>query len=217
MGLNKYKTVNDFGEAEIVEKKSRFIANVAPVKTEEEAQTFIEGVKKKHYNARHNCYAYIVGENSEHQKFSDDGEPGGTAGRPIFDVLKGEELTNTVVVVTRYFGGILLGTGGLVRAYSKSAKEGVITAEIVEMVLLREVSVVCDYSLLGKIQYEVAQEGHILKDTIYTDSVEMIIMCEEDKAEKFINKIVNSTNTMAQCSLKEQFFAKIIDGKIVEW
>lgn len=216
MGLNKYKTVNDFGEAEIVEKKSRFIANVAPVKTEEEAQTFIEGVKKKHYNARHNCYAYIVGENSEHQKFSDDGEPGGTAGRPIFDVLKGEELTNTVVVVTRYFGGILLGTGGLVRAYSKSAKEGVITAEIVEMVLLREVSVVCDYSLLGKIQYEVAQEGHILKDTIYTDSVEMIIMCEEDKAEKFINKIVNSTNTMAQCSLKEQFFAKIIDGKIVE-
>lgn len=216
MSLDKYKTVNDFGQAEIIEKKSRFIANVAPVKTEEEAQAFVEKIKKEHYNARHNCYAYIVGENSEYQKFSDDGEPGGTAGRPIFDVLKGEELTNTVVVVTRYFGGILLGTGGLVRAYSKSAKEGVLAAEIAEMLLLREVRVECDYSLLGKVQYEIAQEGHILKDTLYTDKVELIVMCLEEKAQAFADRIENVTNTLAKCTLKDQFFAKVVDGKIIE-
>lgn len=216
MGKGKYRTVNGFGTAEITEKKSRFIANAANVTTEEEARCFIESIKKKYYDARHNCYAYIIGENSECQKFSDDGEPGGTAGRPMFDVLKGEELTNTVVVVTRYFGGILLGTGGLVRAYGKSAKEGIKAAGIAEMTLLREVRVKCGYPMSGKIQYEISSTGFILKDTIYTDKVEFIVMCAEDSTDGFIANITDKTGAAAQCSRGDVFFAKVVDGKIIE-
>ena len=123
--LKQYKTVLRGGEGEIVEKKSRFIATVIPIKDEQEAIAFIESMKKKYWNATHNCYAYVLGERFEIQRFSDDGEPGGTAGKPMLDVLLGEEIHNTAVVVTRYFGGTLLGTGGLVRAYSKATQEAV--------------------------------------------------------------------------------------------
>ena len=122
--LSKFHTVYEGGEAEIIEKKSRFIATVLPVTCEEEALEFIESMKKKYWNATHNCYAYVIGERFETQRCSDDGEPQGTAGKPMLDVLLGEEIHNTAVVVTRYFGGTLLGTGGLVRAYSGAVKAG---------------------------------------------------------------------------------------------
>ena len=123
--LEEYRTVYEGGRGEIVEKKSRFIATVRPVKKEEEALAFIEEMRKKYWDATHNCFAYVIGERREIMRCSDDGEPGGTAGKPMLDVLLGEKLYNTAVVVTRYFGGTLLGTGGLVRAYSKAAQEGI--------------------------------------------------------------------------------------------
>ena len=120
---NEYKTVKDIGIAEIVEKRSRFIASVRPVSSEEDALEYLNMLKQKYWDARHNVYAYIIRENNI-MRYSDDGEPSGTAGVPVLDILKREELTDVIVVVTRYFGGILLGTGGLVHAYSKAAKEG---------------------------------------------------------------------------------------------
>ena len=142
---NSYKTINQQAQAEIVEKKSRFIANVLPVSSEEEAINFINKIKKQYYDARHNCFAYIIGGNIPIIRFSDDGEPSGTAGKPILDVLLGENLENVVIVVTRYFGGTLLGTGGLVRAYGKSAKEGILLGKIVEMDTYTKFFISVDY------------------------------------------------------------------------
>ena len=133
--LSQYKTVYCGGEAEIIEKKSRFIATVRPVKSEEEAIAFIESMKKKYWNATHNCSAYVIGEHFQIQRCSDDGEPSGTAGKPMLDVLLGEEIHDVVVVVTRYFGGTLLGTGGLVRAYSSSTKEGLLASKVKESLI----------------------------------------------------------------------------------
>ena len=124
MDVQKYKILYKEGEAEISEKKSRFIAHIAPAQTEEEAQAFIEKIKKQYWDARHNCYAYIIGDKGQIQRFSDDGEPQGTAGKPILDIIAATGLVNCLIIVTRYFGGVLLGTGGLIRAYQASAKAG---------------------------------------------------------------------------------------------
>ena len=150
--LKKYKTILAQAEAEIVEKKSRFIATVRPVKTEEEARSFIEELKKKYWDATHNVFAYQIGERNEIQRFSDDGEPQGTAGMPVLNVLKGEDVKDTAIVVTRYFGGTLLGTGGLVRAYGKAAKEGLLTAGIAELVLYSRYFVTVDYTDSGTVR-----------------------------------------------------------------
>ena len=146
----EYRTVYEGGEGEVVEKKSRFIASVRPVSTEEEALAFIETIRKKHWNASHNCFAYVIGERSELARYSDDGEPGGTAGKPMLDVLKGEALCNTAVVVTRYFGGTLLGTGGLVRAYSQAVKEGLASSVIITKIRGVKLKIATDYTGLGK-------------------------------------------------------------------
>ena len=151
--LEKYKTVYEGGEGEIVEKKSRFIATVRPIQTEEEALAFIEEMKKKYWDARHNCYVYSVGKNREYTRCSDDGEPSGTAGRPMLDVILGEDIYNVAAVVTRYFGGILLGTGGLVRAYSRSLQEGLAASTVIEKTYGISMEVVTDYTGIGKIQY----------------------------------------------------------------
>lgn len=187
--LKKYKTILEQAEAEIVEKKSRFIATVRPVKSEDEARAFIEEMKKKYWNATHNVFAYQIGERNELQRFSDDGEPQGTAGMPVLTVLKGEDIKDTAIVVTRYFGGTLLGTGGLVRAYGKAAKEGLLAAGIAELVLYRKYSVVAAYPDAGKVQYEILQGGHPLFDTIYTEQVEYIVLVEIDEAESFEKKM----------------------------
>ena len=146
------------GQGELIEKKSRFIATVRPVETEEEAVTFINETKKKYWDARHNCSAFVIGKNQELTRCSDDGEPAGTAGRPMLDVLLKEGIHNTAVVITRYFGGVLLGTGGLVRAYQGAVQKGLDAAVIIEKFEGQILLITTDYTGLGKIQYLLAQE-----------------------------------------------------------
>ena len=159
-----YKTVYGKGSAEIVEKKSRFIASVAPVSTEEEAIAFVNDIKAKYRDARHNVYAYVVKENNI-SRFTDDGEPSGTAGAPVLDVLLKEGITDAAIVVTRYFGGTLLGTGGLVRAYGKAAKDGVLNAKICEKIYCHELLITTPYDLHGKIKYIVDNGDYIEGET----------------------------------------------------
>ncbi|MBR1444073.1 MAG: YigZ family protein [Firmicutes bacterium] len=199
----RFRTAADRGEAEIVEKKSRFIACVFPVESEEEAQSMIESIRKKHHSARHNCYAYQIGTKNEIQKASDDGEPSGTAGKPILEVLTGENVKNTLIVVTRYFGGILLGTGGLVRAYGKSAKAGLENAGITEKVLCQKIRITADYTLLGKIQYEVGKRNMITEDTVYTDKAELTVLSEYAEADGFIKAVTEVTAAAAMCKKEE--------------
>ena len=196
--LEKFKTILNEGQAEMVEKKSRFIATVRPVQNEDEARNFIEEIKKRYWDARHNVFAYQIGERNEIQRFSDDGEPQGTAGMPILDVLKGEDIKNTAIVVTRYFGGTLLGTGGLVRAYGRTAKEGILNAGIADISLYNEFSIITDYNLSGKIQYEIMQNEYTLRDTIYSDKVEFVVFIEASKSETFKNNIINITNAAVE-------------------
>ncbi|MCI1930424.1 MAG: YigZ family protein [Clostridia bacterium] len=196
--LEDFKTIFKSGTAEIVEKKSRFIANVMPAKTEDEAKAFIDAVKKKYYDARHNVFAYQIGEKNELQRYSDDGEPQGTAGMPILTVLNGEDVKNAVIVVTRYFGGTLLGTGGLVRAYTKSAKEGLNNAGIYNVKSYSRFSVTVDYSLNGKVQFEVIKAGYIIEDTLFLDKVKFIILTPIMSSEKFVNLITEITNGKAE-------------------
>ena len=196
--LEKYKTVYVGREGEIVEKKSRFIATVRPVKTEEEAIAFIESVKKQYWDARHNCFAYVIGERSQIQRCSDDGEPGGTAGKPMLDVLLGEELHDTAVVVTRYFGGTLLGTGGLVRAYQGAAKAGLNASTIIEKCLGRKWKIGTDYTGLGKIQYILGQRGLSVLDTCYTEKVELTVLIPTEIEGSVKSEIVEGTNGQAE-------------------
>lgn len=189
--LEKYKTIMREGKGEIIEKKSRFIATVRPVKTEEEAKEFIEEMKRSYRDATHNVSAYQIGERNELQRFSDDGEPQGTAGMPILSVLSGEDIKNTAVVVTRYFGGTLLGTGGLVRAYSKAAKIGLLEAGIVELVLYAKYEIVTAYSTSGKVQYELMQGGYVILDTIYTDLVVFLVLVAVGEVSTFEKKMVD--------------------------
>lgn len=212
--LEKYKTLLKRGEAELIEKKSRFIATACPVNCEEEAQAFIEEMRKKYWDATHNVFAYQVGENNPIQRFSDDGEPGGTAGMPILDVLKGEDIKNAVVVVTRYFGGTLLGKGGLVRAYGHSAKQGLIAAGIIEKILYQYYEISCDYNLSGKIQYEALKNEYVIKDTIYTDKVTFTILVEPQNCKTFENLITEITNAKAEITQKQSSYAMWLDGKI---
>ena len=191
--MDKYVTVKAFGQAEIVEKKSRFIANVKPITSEDDAVAYIEEIKKKYRDARHNCYAYQLGDKNQIQRYSDDGEPGGTAGMPILDVLRGKDIKNTIIVVTRYFGGTLLGTGGLVRAYSLSAREGIAVAGLIERIPHIKQHFIVDYTLSGKVQYEILNGGHILEDTIYTDKVEFVVLSEVNMSNKLVENIINIT------------------------
>lgn len=156
--LESKKTVYLAGEGEIIEKKSRFIATVRIVHSEEEAVQFIESMKKKYWDATHNCSAYVIGERKELMRCSDDGEPQGTAGRPMLDVLLGEDIYDVAVVVTRYFGGTLLGTGGLVRAYSRAVQEGLAQSIIIEQKYGVLLEVLTDYNGIGKLQYLFGQE-----------------------------------------------------------
>lgn len=211
--IKKYKTVKQRAQIELSEKKSRFIATVMPVKNQEEVDAFINELKKEYWNASHNCYAYQIGERDEIQRFSDDGEPQGTAGKPILEVLKGEELRDTAIVVTRYFGGTLLGTGGLVRAYGRSAKEGVLAAGIVQRILMRRYIITIPYTLVGKIQYLIAERGYIIEDEIYTDEVTLHVLVEEDDCEAFEKQITEHTSGEAAIQ-KENTLYKQIDLEI---
>lgn len=210
--LNQYKTVLQEAEAEIIEKKSKFIATVRPVKNEEEAQSFIEEMRKKYWDATHNVFAYQIGERNQIQRFSDDGEPSGTAGLPVLDVLRGEDVKNVAIVVTRYFGGTLLGTGGLVRAYGRAAKEGLLKAGVIEKKLYSRFHVITDYSWLGKVQYEILQGGHVIEDTIYTDKIKLIVLVEEENKESFSKRIIEKTNAQAEVSEVSMVYGAWNDG-----
>ena len=212
--LEKYKTVYKGGEGEIVEKKSRFIATVRPVKTEEEALAFIEEMKKKYWDARHNCYVYSVGKNREYTRCSDDGEPSGTAGRPMLDVILGEDIYNVAAVVTRYFGGVLLGTGGLVRAYSKSLQEGLAASTIIEKTYGISMEVITDYTGIGKIQYIAGEQKLPVLDSEYTDRVVLHLLVPSDQISYVEKTITEGTNGRAKMKKDKDLYYAVIDGEV---
>jgi uncharacterized YigZ family protein len=186
--------VKGYGENEINIERSRFIAYVNRAETEEEAQAFIADIKKKHWDANHNCSAYMIGENNLIQKANDDGEPSGTAGVPMLEVLKKRDLKDTVVVVTRYFGGIKLGAGGLIRAYGKSVSEGLNATGVVERKLMRIMKTKIDYTWLGKVENEVRSSHFELKNIHYLDAVEVEVYVEEAAKDPFIEWMTELTN-----------------------
>lgn len=213
---DSYKTVYLGGEEEIERKKSRFIAAVEHVESEEEALVFIEGIRKKHWSARHNCFAYIIGTGSSPlMRCSDDGEPQGTAGRPMLDVLIGSEICNIVVVVTRYFGGTLLGTGGLVRAYSDAVKEGIEGSMIIERIRAVKTKISCDYSWVGKIQYIAGSEKIRILDSDYGESVEFTMLIPCGMTEQFHNKIIQATNGQVTPVEGDECFYAEADGECI--
>lgn len=189
-----YQIVYRGGQAEIVEKKSRFIATVVPAQTEEEALEFIEAMRKKYWNATHNCFAYIVGGEQPLQRCSDDGEPSGTAGRPMLEVLAGAGLHNVAVVVTRYFGGTLLGTGGLIRAYSLAVQQGLASSEIITRISGVKLKITAEYTELGKIQYLLGQRGYGAGDAVYTEKVELTLLIPEAEASSLEEELTEETS-----------------------
>lgn len=193
--LEQYKTIAQDSQTMIIEKKSKFIATVYKVNSPEEAEAYLVQLRKKYYDATHNCFAYQIGEKNEFQKASDDGEPQGTAGKPILEVLKGEEVKNTLICVTRYFGGTLLGTGGLVRAYGKAAKEGLLAAGIIEKRKIYLYYLTMPYTLSGKVQYLLGEKGYVIRTSTYLEEVQFeveVLVKESDSFEKWLNEKTNA-------------------------
>lgn len=213
--LEIYKTVLEGGVGEITEKKSRFIATVRPVKSEEEALAFLEETKKKYWDARHNCFVYSVGLNREYTRCSDDGEPSGTAGRPMLDVILGEDIYNVAVVVTRYFGGVLLGTGGLVRAYSKAVQEGLEASRIIEKRHGIALKVTTDYTGIGKIQYIAGERNIPILNSEYTDKVVLELLIPSEDVEGVQKAITESTNGRARMEKGRELYFAVLDGEVL--
>ena len=213
--MSTYKTLHEFGMDEVIIDKSTFIGYAKPIKSEEEAIEFVNEIKKKHKDATHNVWAYTVGKSMNIQRYSDDGEPQGTAGIPTLEVIKKEDLKDVVVVVTRYFGGIKLGAGGLVRAYTKGAKIGIEAAKVIEKVLYKPVSIKIDYNQLGKVQNEIMNMGYFIKDTVYEDNVEIIVYSRVSEVENITSKIIDITSATAQINIGEEFYLSEQNGQII--
>ncbi|MEQ6854566.1 YigZ family protein [Lysinibacillus capsici] len=205
-----YLTVKGYGESEIVISKSRFLTYIERAETEEDAISFIDGIKKLHHNATHNCSAYIIGEHDHIQKANDDGEPSGTAGVPMLEVLKKQGLKDTVVVVTRYFGGIKLGGGGLIRAYGKATTEGLTAAQIVERKLHHFMKVAIDYTWLGKVENEIRSSSYSLEEIRYLEGVEIIVSVLKEEEEQFRSWITEMTNGQATIIFEDAQFVEFI-------
>lgn len=203
------------GRGEYVEKKSRFIAHVFPIESEEDALTRISGIKKKHYDARHNCFAYVLGEKNETERYSDDGEPSGTAGRPMLDVLAGQGIRDAAAVVTRYFGGTLLGTGGLVRAYSMAVKEALKDCVCVERRRGVKFRVRTDYNDMGKIQYLARTMELAELDISYAEAVELVLLVPGELADKAEKEIAEKTAGKARVEREEQVYYGVAEGETV--
>lgn len=210
-----YKTIYEGRSAEIEEKKSRFIAHVKGVESEEEASAFINEIKKKYWDARHNCSAFVIGEHREIMRSSDDGEPSGTAGKPILEVILGEKLTNTAIVVTRYFGGTLLGTGGLIRAYTQAAQEGLLASDIIEKKAGRRLSLRMDYTLEGKVRYYFAENNIVLEEPIYSEKVDLHIIVDELLKEGIIKDLVELSGGKIEIEEMENLFFSETGGKVI--
>jgi len=213
--VERYKILWEGGQGELTEKKSRFIAITKPVESEEEALAFIESVRKKYWDARHHCFAYCIGDRNQIQRCSDDGEPSQTAGRPMLDVLLGEDVHNICVVVTRYFGGTLLGTGGLVRAYSGATQEGLKNSRVMEKRLGKRLDIVTDYNGIGKIQYILAQRKMTVLDTQYTDKVETAVMVPFEELGSLKAEITEGTGGRARMTEGKETYYGILDGEVV--
>ncbi|MBP1927096.1 putative YigZ family protein [Sedimentibacter acidaminivorans] len=214
--MSLYKSIHKYGRDEIIINKSRFICSVLPISSEEEAIDFIEKIKKEFKEATHNVYAYVIGQNSNVQRFTDDGEPSGTAGMPVLNVINQENLKNVVVVVTRYFGGVLLGAGGLARAYSKSAKTGLEKGLIVDKSLYHEISATIEYTMLGKIENELTKNNFIIKDKKYGENVDILVLVRDEEIERLNNLFNEVTSGKAQLIIGQSSYYSIKDEKIVE-
>lgn len=206
-------TLNKEGSDEFTEKKSKFIGYAKHVASEADASAFIAKIKAKHWDAKHNVYAYVLGENSETQRSTDDGEPSGTAGRPVLEIIKGENLTNTVVVVTRYFGGVLLGTGGLVRAYSKAAKLAIANSQKVQRIKANKIAISADYDMIGKIQNFLIQKGYQIDDIEYKNSAVIHCVLKVTEVADFPGILAQQFQMEIDCVVlnKEHWFYEPVD------
>ncbi|MCI5649657.1 MAG: YigZ family protein [Fusicatenibacter sp.] len=213
--IERYKTIYIGGEGELIEKKSRFIATVRLVESEEEALQILEALRKKYWNATHNCFAYVIGEKKETVRCSDDGEPSGTAGRPMLDVLLGEEICNVLVVVTRYFGGTLLGTGGLVRAYSQAVCAGLAESTIIEKIYGVRMQIQTDYNGIGKIQYLLGKKKIPILRAEYTDQVMTEVMVPADEEKGLQAEITEVTNGRAKMEIEEKLYFAVNEGELI--
>ncbi len=207
--LAQYKTVAGYGEKEIVIERSRFIGYAQRVTTEEEATAFIAMIKKKHWDATHNCSAFVIGENDQIQRSSDDGEPSGTAGKPILECIKKNQCKDTVVVVTRYFGGIKLGAGGLVRAYTAGTVAALQGAGIVAQILHETISITVDYTWWGKVENELRVGGQRVADTVYTDKVTVYVLIPEADGDAYVASMVDLTNGQAEIARGEKVYVEV--------
>ena len=215
--MDCYHTIYKGGTGEIIEKKSRFIAEAYPVSGEEEAFFRLEEVKKRYWDARHHCWAYVIGRNPSLERMSDDGEPAGTAGKPILEVIRGRELTDVFIVVTRYFGGTLLGTGGLVRAYTSAAAEALSHTEIITRIHGFKLKITTDYTGLGKLQYLLGQRGMAILDTVYTDQVELFVLVPDEEERELMKAVMEGTNGQAVMEKQEAcWYAETEEGLRVE-
>lgn len=208
--ITSYYTIQQDGSAEIEIKKSRFICSMKRVETEDEAKAFIQALKKEHWKANHNCSAFIIGDQGEIQRSSDDGEPSGTAGIPMLEVLKKNELINVVAVVTRYFGGTKLGAGGLIRAYSHSVSEALHEIGIVQGRLQKELTITIQYPLLGKLQNFLEAQEITVKDTLYTELIQVICMVDEAEIDDFQAKIVDLLSGQVEFELGALAYAETL-------
>lgn len=211
--IEKYQTIYKGGVGELVEKKSRFIATVRPVDSEEEALAFIEETKKKYWDARHNCFAYVLGERQELMRCSDDGEPSQTAGKPMMDVLTGAGLTNVAVVVTRYFGGTLLGTGGLVRAYGGAVKAGLANSQVITKYWGTRLAITTNYNGIGKLQYLFGQRQIPMMDAEYTDHVQFVVLVPVHQLPEITKAVTEATSGQAVLSEEGSLYYAILDGE----
>jgi len=207
--LHQYKTVAGFGEDDIIIERSRFIGYAQRVTTEEEASAFIAMIKKKHWDATHNCSAFVIGEHDQIQRSSDDGEPSGTAGKPILECIKKNGVKDTVVVVTRYFGGIKLGAGGLVRAYTAGTVTALKAARIVVHTLHQKISVQVDYTWWGKVENELRLGEHRVVGTDFTDKVTAHLLIPEGEQDAFVEGMIDLTNGQAQIELGEKEYVEV--------
>ena len=214
--MESYQTVYRGGMGEIIEKKSRFIAEVYPIESEEQAAQILEETRKKYWDARHHCWAYVLGRNPAAERMSDDGEPAGTAGKPILEVIRGRKLTDVLVIVTRYFGGTLLGTGGLVRAYSQAAQAGLAASTIIDKLMGYRLEIRTDYNGIGKLQYIFGQMGLPLMDTVYAEDVVVTVAVPDSDKDSLINKVTEATAGQAQISGQEEhIYFGVRDGEVL--
>lgn len=212
----EYKTIHGEAQAELIEKKSRFIATVKPVATQEEAVAFIDALRSRYWDATHNVYAYVLLEDNI-KRYSDDGEPSGTAGVPVLSVIEKEGLFDVAVVVTRYFGGTLLGTGGLVRAYSQSAKAGIEASGIISRVRCNTITITCDYGTWGKVQNLITTKNIPIQEVNYTSCVEAVVYETIEKTERLITEVTDKTDALAVCKIGDcRFITMDKNGNLIK-